>query len=127
MRMKNILMLAGVGVVLAGVVWYSFMRDKTPAPLLQTEDLTAASPVDGDVVATLLQLRAVTLSGTIFSDPAFLSLVDHGKEIIPEPVGRGNPFAPLTPAASPPGAPLNPSVPSRPGVPLQRSQNPPLR
>lgn len=94
-RNKYIL-LCVAGVVLAGVIWYSFMRDKTPAPLLQTEDLTEASNVDSDIVAILLQLRAVSLSGTIFGDPAFMSLQDFGSEIIPEPIGRANPFAPLT-------------------------------
>lgn len=93
--LKNkLILLLLAGIVLAGVVWYSFMRDKTEV-LLETQDLTAASPVDGDVVETLLELRAVSLSGTIFTDPAFMSLQDFGREIVPEPVGRQNPFAPL--------------------------------
>ena len=56
--------------------------------------------VDSDVVTILLQLRAVSLSGTIFSDAAFTSLKDFGSQIVPEPVGRANPFAPLTAVAS---------------------------
>lgn len=87
-------MLIAGGILIAGVVWYSFLRDDAAPELLQTEDLTA-SGVQNDVVTTLLQLRAVSLSGTIFTDPVFGSLQDFGSAIVPEPVGRPNPFAPL--------------------------------
>lgn len=91
---NKLVLLILAGIVLAGITWSSFMRDDS-APLLQTQDLTEATNVDGDVVGVLLQLRAVSLSGTIFTDPAFQALQDFSSEIIPEPVGRTNPFAPL--------------------------------
>lgn len=91
---KMVLMILG-GVLIAGVVWYSFLRDRPGETLIETADLTQAGEADSDIVNTLLQLRAVTLSGTIFSDPAFLRLQDFGRAIVPEPVGRQNPFAPL--------------------------------
>jgi hypothetical protein len=92
-NLKTLMLLLG-GVAVAGVVWYSFLGGNAEVPLLQTEDLTAAG-VQSEVVTTLLQLRAVSLSGTIFSDPTFSSLQDFGSAIVPEPVGRANPFAPL--------------------------------
>ena len=93
--LKNkFVVVALAGFVIATITWYSFMRDDS-APLLATQDLTQATAVDSDVVGVLLQLRAVSLSGTIFSDPTFQVLQDFGSEIIPEPVGRPNPFAPL--------------------------------
>lgn len=65
--------------------------------LLVTEQLGGASNVaEKELVTTLLQLRAVSLDGTILSDPAFTSLQDFGSQIVPEPVGRPNPFAPLS-------------------------------
>ena len=91
---KTLMLVIG-SVLVAGASWYLFLRDTTSAPLLQTQDLTAASEADKEVVETLLQLRAITLSGTIFTDPAFTSLKDTGIQIVPEPVGRPNPFAPL--------------------------------
>ena len=94
--LKNkMVLLILAGVLLAGFVWYSFLRDKSTT-LLKTEDLTAGTAVDSDIVSVLLQLRAVSLSGTIFTDPAFISLKDFGSQIVPEPVGRANPFAPLS-------------------------------
>ncbi len=108
---KNILYLVLGGVIIAGVVWYSFLRDRTPEPLLQTDDLTQINSIDSDVVAVLLQLRAVSLSGTIFSDPVFQSLRDFGSPIVQEPVGRANPFAPIgvTQSTTPPSGTQQPA------------------
>ena len=83
-------------VVAAFLGWYVFLRDTTPAPLLTTQDLTVQGAEDKEVIETLLQLRTITLAGTILSDPAFLRLVDTGTQIVPEPIGRPNPFLPLS-------------------------------
>ncbi|MFZ2556143.1 MAG: hypothetical protein WAZ27_04395 [Minisyncoccia bacterium] len=94
-----------LGSIFAAVaVWYVFLRNTTVEPLLATEDLTTATAADKDVVETLLALRAITLSGTIFTDPAFVNLKDTGTQIVPEPVGRPNPFLPLTGTKSGPAA-----------------------
>lgn len=94
--LQNKLVVIILGSLLAAVVgWYVFLRDTTPEPLLTTTDLTVRSDADKEVVETLLALRSITLSGTIFADEAFLALTDSGTEIVNEPVGRPNPFAPL--------------------------------
>lgn len=89
--------IGGLVVVVIIGVWYVLGDSGTPAPEgLVTETFsTPESEADRDLVATLLQLRAVKLEGSIFSDPLFQSLKDFGSEIVPEPVGRQNPFAPL--------------------------------
>lgn len=92
---KTITVVLGA-LITALAVWYVFLRDTTSAPLLTTQDLTvAAGSGDREVIETLLQLRTITLAGTILSDPAFLQLTDTGTQITPEPVGRENPFLPL--------------------------------
>lgn len=102
---KAVILILG-SVAVAFFTWYIFLRDTKAAPLLTTDDLTVSTGADREVVETLLQLRAITLSGTILTDPAFLQLTDTGTQIIPEPVGRINPFLPLgvlgtsTPAAT---------------------------
>ncbi len=85
-----------ITVVLAGVAWYMLSGSSSPsAPVLSTEQPTQAPAGASDLVQSLLVLRAVTLSGTIFSNPAFQALQDFTTPIIPEPVGRPDPFAPL--------------------------------
>lgn len=91
------IMIVGVG------VWFGLNSSAPAAPLITTSTTSSGSPTeenaDQQLIGTLLALRAVTLSGTIFADPAFTSLVDHGTTIVPEPVGRDNPFAPLVSSA----------------------------
>ncbi len=89
--------LIGLGVVVAGFFWYASSGKKAPDAVLTTETAKeTVNSADKDLVETLLTLRAVTLSGTIFSDPAFNSLKDFGTQIVPEPIGRPDPFAPLS-------------------------------
>ncbi len=102
---KNKLVIIALVVVIGFVGWYTLTGNTNSTDLLVTEDLTTpTSDSDRDLVATLLELRAVSLSSTIFMDPAFRSLVDFGIEIVEEPRGRSNPFAPLPLPANTPAA-----------------------
>jgi hypothetical protein len=91
------LLFAIIVLILVGMVWYGLAQSGADTPLLTTETVGTVGTTGPDkgLVGTLLALRAVTLSGTIFSEPAFLSLQDFSTPIIPEPVGRSNPFAPI--------------------------------
>lgn len=46
------------------------------------------------LLVNLRQVQSINLSGSIFSDPRFQSLVDVRQEITDEPIGRDNPFMP---------------------------------
>lgn len=83
-----------LGVILLIVGWYLLGGSKPQVGELVTTVVVEENSVEGGIVDTLLTLKAVSLSGTIFSDPAFSSLQDVGTQIVPEPVGRPNPFAP---------------------------------
>jgi hypothetical protein len=89
-------LLVVVGVVVVIGVWWSFSSDAPSNSLLTTQGASNSTGGDKDLVDTLLQLRTVSLSGTIFSDPSFARLQDFATPIVPEPIGRPNPFAPLT-------------------------------
>lgn len=94
----KLLFLLAIAVIVGGV-WYGLSLSGTPEPLLVTTtpdgSTASAQGSDQEIIGTLLALRAVTLSGSVFADPSFMTLEDHGTTIIPEPVGRQNPFAPL--------------------------------
>ena len=89
-------LIALVGVLVAIGAWWFLTSEPQDDSLLATEGPQGGGLVDKELVGTLLQLRAVSLGGTIFSDPAFIELQDFGTQIIPEPVGRPNPFAPTS-------------------------------
>lgn len=93
-----------VTIVFVGM-WFALSGSDAPEPLLSEDVATTpgsptADSADKQLVGTLLTLRAVTLTGTIFADPAFMSLQDFGTTIVPEPIGRANPFAPLSSGAA---------------------------
>lgn len=81
------------GVAIAGGVWYGLSPSSAPA----ASPLTSEEVGPGqEVVETLRRLDAVKLDGTLFTEPAFSALKDFSTQIIPESVGRPNPFAPLS-------------------------------
>jgi len=103
-----------IAVVIAFFV-YSYFFTGTPQPVLSsTAPADSNAAVDQDLITLLLTLKNIKLDGTIFSDPVFQSLQDFGKDLVQEPVGRTNPFAPLgtISAASQAGAASSAGAPS---------------
>jgi hypothetical protein len=81
---KHMMMVGVLVVVLVGGVWYGMSGGGTAQePLLTTETVGDGSPSENVADRDLVD------------DPAFKTLQDFGTNIIPEPVGRPNPFAPL--------------------------------
>jgi hypothetical protein len=83
-----------VALLVAVGVWIGLSSSESPGSLLAVETV-AEQGASQDLVSTLLALRAVKLDASLFTDPAFVSLNDFSTQIVPEPVGRPNPFAPL--------------------------------
>lgn len=96
MLLRNKLILIIAAFLVAGGVWYGLSGTPTEPTLVTSAPIGTVSTVDQGIVTTLLALRVVKLDGTIFSDPSFMSLKDFSTQIVPEPVGRENPFAPLS-------------------------------
>ena len=88
---KNTFIALSLVVLVVFGMWWG-LPDSSSEQL--TTEVVGTGP-DGNVVNALITLRTVTLTGTIFSDPSFISLKDLGVDIVPEPAGRRNPFAPL--------------------------------
>lgn len=91
--MSNKLTIGIITFVVVAGGWYMLSGNSSSAPTLTTASAIGASPSEQNLVTTLLALHAVKLDGTILQDPAFMSLKDFSTQIIPEPVGRMDPFA----------------------------------
>lgn len=96
MKNKMILIVFG-GLFIGLIAWYTLAGKEKPTGLLESNPVqaTTASPEERAILDTLFQLRAIQLTGSIFSNPAFGALRDFRTEIVAEPIGRRNPFAPL--------------------------------
>jgi hypothetical protein len=88
---KILVVLGGIGVAFG--VWYGLAP--APSASVLTTDGGEVGPGQ-EVVDTLRQLDAVKLDGGVLQNQSFLSLKDFSTQIVPEPVGRPNPFAPLS-------------------------------
>jgi len=94
-KYKNIII---VFVIIAlGLIAYSFLRpDPTVESLLETTERQDGAQVLGDEITSAIgQINSLKLDRAIFDDPILKRLIDHSKPILPEPVGRKNPFAPI--------------------------------
>ncbi|MFQ5540902.1 MAG: hypothetical protein ACE5F4_01510 [Candidatus Paceibacteria bacterium] len=93
-RYKNLITI-GV-VILIAFVAYSMFFTAAPRSALTTSNVSATqSAVEQELLSLLLELRDIELDPALFSDERFQSLQDFNQEIVAEPVGRTNPFAPL--------------------------------
>ena len=102
---KTFLVIIG-GIIIGVAAWYTLTGKSDPTSLVEQTTVAegVATPEERAILDVLLQLRAIQLAGTIFTDPAFAALRDFRTEIVAEPIGRRNPFAPITPIAPPPEA-----------------------
>ena|SRR5258708_6305657 len=80
----------------AGLVMYQNYFAPPPSSGVLASQTATSSPLGGDLLSAILELKTVNLDPGIFSDPVFVSLVDYGTVIPTQPIGRPNPFAPLS-------------------------------
>jgi hypothetical protein len=84
-----------LAIVLALFGGYKFFLEEPETPVVQVARTPGAGP-DQDLVALLFELKGIRLDNALFGDPLFKSLQNFGQELVSEPVGRSNPFAPLS-------------------------------
>jgi len=76
-------------------------RSKAQSPLVtESEGGAVTSVIAPEDLQILQKINSIVLDNSIFSDKVFQSLHDYTVQLIPEPTGRPNPFAPI------PGAPV---------------------
>lgn len=102
-KIRNIVIFLSIAVVLSLVYFYFFKKEKTP-DLVTSTNVTAVdvnnnianSQIIANTLPVLLSIQNIKLDDSIFSDPAFVRLVDTSIILIPDGnEGRPNPFAPI--------------------------------
>lgn len=93
--LKNIFFALALAVILWLGYKLFFAEDDASRTALNAEVASQAARDTQEFLQTLQQLRDIELSQQIFTDARFQSFVDHRQAVVPEPVGRLNPFAPI--------------------------------
>lgn len=89
------LIIVAVVVVVGFILYTVFFTGGSGSALLTSQSSATSVTGDEELPVLLVNLKSITLDGALFNDPAFRSLVDFGQELVPEPTGRLNPFAPV--------------------------------
>lgn len=91
---QNKVILVILVIIIVAFAWFG-LADRQPSTSLLTNDTRGdASVAEQEILRLLLDMRTIRLDSSIFENPAFASLQNFGRDIVPEPVGRTNPFAP---------------------------------
>lgn len=75
---------------------YFFGGDQNNGAALSVSTPSPESTVGRDLLIILANLQTLRLDDSVFRNPAFQALKNFRVELSPEPVGRENPFAPLS-------------------------------
>lgn len=94
-KYKKIIIVAAALVVLFVVYTVFFKKDEEPVISRTSSAGQALSAENNELITLLSQLRSIDLDRGIFSNAVYLSLFDFSVVLIPEPVSRPNPFAPI--------------------------------
>lgn len=65
------------------------------APELNNSNSTSTAFAGKEFLRTLVNMQSLKLDDSVFSDPAYRTLVDMSVELQTQPKGRKNPFAPI--------------------------------
>lgn len=93
---QNKIIIVVLIVIIGGFAWFGLSDPQPTNTLLSSQSRSGAPAAEQEILRVLLDMRSIRLDSSIFENPAFASLRDYGRDILPEPVGRTNPFAPVT-------------------------------
>jgi len=95
---KTTLIIGIIIVVVLGGGWYFYSKGSSSS---STSQLISSTPsgteagVGADVLSILNSVSSIRIDTSLFSSPAYQSLVDYSITVPSQAVGRPNPFAPV--------------------------------
>jgi hypothetical protein len=83
-----------IAIIVGGfIVYNTFVKQDDSKTLLKTANVANPKSPEEDLLPLLLKIQNVTLDEKLFLDPVFRALVDRSQNIVPESIGKDNPFA----------------------------------
>ncbi len=83
-----------LALIFAGfIVYNSFIKKPASTSLLKTTSQISSSTPESNFLPILIEVQGVTLDEKLFLDPVFRALVDFSQPIVPESLGKANPFS----------------------------------
>lgn len=83
--LQNKLVVGFVAIVVVGLLAYNFLSNVVvPEPSSET--------VGADLIKMSQEISQATLGQELFDKPGYVRLTDYSITLVPEPLGRSNPF-----------------------------------
>jgi hypothetical protein len=96
-KYKKIIIIIAIAIVGFFIYSFFFGTPKDDSLLSSVSNTPSGADVIGsEIIQALNQIETLELDRAIFEDPVYRSLVDRSQPIPAEPLGRENPFAPIT-------------------------------
>lgn len=96
MKSNSTFLIAIALVIMGGLYWYFFIGKSEELPLTPSSSVGSENPAQTKFQTLVSQLQPISFDSSIFSDPNFTLLVDLTTPVVPETLGRLDPFAPLS-------------------------------
>ncbi len=74
-------------------IYMSSSGDSTTSTTTIT--VTNVDTGEREMLELLTNMKSIRLDSSLFKDATYINLQDFSREVIPEPIGREDPFAPL--------------------------------
>lgn len=85
-----------IALIIVAVVGYYIFMSGGDEEAVSTETVVEVPTIGQELVIELNRLKALqNIDDKIFADPVFSSLKDFTQPVVPQPLGRSNPFAPI--------------------------------
>jgi hypothetical protein len=104
---KNKTIIIGVAIIVLLFLGYTFFfSNNNPEDVLVSNSQAGVTESAGstELLSLLLELKSISLNTELFDSGVFRSLKDSAVDIVPQPVGRSNPFAPIGVGGPPSGS-----------------------
>ena len=93
---KNLLFALGLSLIL-WLGYTVFLKDDGAVVSSQKSIASSEATLEAqNFLAKLRRLQEIDLDGSLFNDSSFASLVNFRQDLVEEPTGRENPFAPVS-------------------------------
>jgi len=96
MKASTIIILLVIVILALGFFYYSGSSDLDGGGLLEQEQTDPEAELASlRVLALLNQIKSLRINAALFQSPTYQTLQDNSVPVLPQNVGRANPFAPI--------------------------------
>ncbi|MCD5384661.1 MAG: hypothetical protein LRZ97_01970 [Candidatus Pacebacteria bacterium] len=92
---QNKTVFIGAVILISILIFYGLSSKPPSAQHTTSTPSQTENTGEREMLEMLADMKTIRLDGRIFESSTYMNLQDFSREIVPEPIGRQDPFAPL--------------------------------